>query len=89
MNNLYRKRPLVIEAWQWDESEQTLNEIGCGYMSYDGHQDTPDLVRNLRIATLEGTMNVNKGDWIIKGIKGEFYPIELDIFEKTYEKVDD
>lgn len=89
MGNLYRKRPLVIEATQWDESKKTLDKIGCGYMSYDGHQNNPDLVQGLRIMTLEGTMAVPKGDWIIKGIKGEFYPCELDIFEKTYEKVDD
>jgi hypothetical protein len=41
------------------------------------------------ILTLEGTMDANPGDWIIKGVKGEFYPCKPDIFEQTYEKVED
>jgi hypothetical protein len=40
------------------------------------------------IKTLEGTMIADYGDWIIKGVKGEFYPCKPDIFEQTYEKVD-
>ena len=43
----------------------------------------------LKIFTLEGTMNANIGDWIIKGVKGEFYPCKPDIFEETYEKVEE
>ena len=39
------------------------------------------------ISTLEGDMEVSPGDWIIKGVVGEFYPCKPDIFEKTYEKV--
>lgn len=40
------------------------------------------------IDTLEGTMKADKGDWIIKGVKGELYPCKPDVFEMTYEKVD-
>lgn len=43
----------------------------------------------LTIETLEGTMNANIGDWIIKGVKGEFYPCTDEIFQLTYEKVDE
>ena len=39
------------------------------------------------IETLEGTMKANKGDWIIKGVKGELYPCKPDVFEMTYKKV--
>lgn len=41
----------------------------------------------IEIKTLEGVMRANKGDWIIKGIKGELYPCKYDVFEMTYEKV--
>jgi len=40
------------------------------------------------IKTLEGTMRVDEGDWIIKGLRGEFYPCKPDIFEKSYERVE-
>ena len=43
----------------------------------------------LEIETLEGVMKANKGDWIIKGVKGELYPCKPDVFEMTYEKVID
>ena len=81
----YRKKPVVIEAWLWDESKATFAEIGCNVMSSEGHSSHPDLLRNLRIETLEGTMRVNKGDYIIKGVQGEFYPCKPDIFAQTYE----
>lgn len=42
----------------------------------------------IEIETLEGTMKADKGDWIIRGVKGEFYPCKPDVFEMTYEKVD-
>lgn len=42
----------------------------------------------LEIETLEGTMKANKGDWIIKGVKGELYPCKPDVFDMTYRKVD-
>jgi len=83
----YRKKPVIIEAWLWDESKETFSKIGCKSMSSEGHSSHPDRLRNLRIETLEGTMTVNKGDYIIKGIKGEFYPCRPDIFKATYEEV--
>ncbi|MDH6367536.1 MULTISPECIES: hypothetical protein [unclassified Breznakia] len=44
---------------------------------------------NVRIQTLEGDMNVSKGDYVIKGVQGEFYPCKPDIFEATYDKVEE
>jgi hypothetical protein len=83
----YRKRPVVIEAWLWDESKATFEEAGCQSMSWEGHSSYPDSMKRLRITTLEGTMAVDKGDYIIKGIKGEFYPCKPCIFKLTYERV--
>jgi len=83
----YRKKPVVIEAWIWDETESTFLKVGCERMSCNVL--LPNYVGNLRIKTLEGTMKVNVGDYIIKGVKGEFYPCKPDIFEMTYEKVED
>ena len=83
----YRKKPVVIEAWEWDESLKTLSTIGCDYWSYAGHESDPDLVYDLRISSLDGAMNVSKGDFIIKRAEGEFYPCKPDIFKQTYELV--
>lgn len=84
----YRKKPVVIQAWKWDETKEMLDEIGCRLMACNGHVDRPNEVTSLRINTLEGSMSVNKGDYIIKGVKGEFYPCRPDIFKMTYEEVE-
>lgn len=85
----YRKKPVVIEAWQWDESKETLSMLcsrGMKWSGHRGHRDKPDLCSDLRIATPEGIMNVSPGDWIICGVKGELYPCKPDIFAATYEE---
>lgn len=74
----YRKKPVIIEAEQWEpgkkiEGVRELTEgvfVGCGV-----------------IVTLEGEMMASPGDWIITGVKGEKYPCKPDIFEATYELV--
>ena len=80
----FRKKPVVIEAVRWDGDANTANSfLGESYgvnWRYDGEK--------LIIPTLEGEMIANLGDWIIKGVKGEFYPCKPDIFEATYEKVE-
>jgi hypothetical protein len=80
----YRKKPVVIEAEQYDSfiSSKTpfLAKAMCD-KAHDGIMGEP------HIHTLEGTHNVSHGDWIIKGVKGEFYPIKNDIFLETYEPV--
>ena len=83
----YRKKPVVIEAMQFTEEskDQCFNFVTCNrYASWDA-SGRPKLT----IQTLEGEMEARLGDWIIKGIKGEFYPCEPDIFELTYEEVPD
>ena len=85
----FRKKPVEIEAWLWDEAKDTfavLKDAGMKCGRYDSHV-TDNYVRNIGIETLEGTMRAEKGDWIIKGIKGEFYPCKPDIFAATYDAV--
>ena len=81
----YRKRPVVIDAWRWDESRATLDATGCHCSSHWSHRDRPDLCRDLCIRTLQGTLRVEPGDWIIRGVQGEYYPCKPDIFAATYE----
>jgi len=78
---LYRKKPVVIEAVQFTGTKENLAEIFkfCPAIGW--------LAGDLLIKTLEGTRKANCGDWIIKGVKGEFYPCKPDIFEQTYEPV--
>lgn len=80
----YRKKPVVIEAVQWTGNMTRVIELV-------GH-DLPTFgplgqSGSLRITTLEGDMECKLGDWIIKGVNGEFYPCKPDIFAKTYEPV--
>lgn len=82
---LYRKKPVVIEAMQFDGTPKAFEVVGmfCGQAAIYVEVDH---VQSVAIKTLEGTSyNVTKGDWIIKGIKGEFYPCKPDIFQATYE----
>jgi len=77
----FRKKPLVIEAVQF-----IGNDAECLAFCPIA-KDPVDNKDNLIIPTLEGEMRVSFGDWIIKGVNGEFYPCKPDIFEKTYDKV--
>jgi len=84
----FRKKPVVIEAIQFfDQPEEIINIqefMGNIDLTID-YKDIDD--PKLKIETLEGTMNASLGDWIIKGVNGEFYPCKPDIFEKTYEQI--
>lgn len=81
----YRKKPVVIEAIRWtgdnfDELMSLVTELEEPFReSIDG---------KLKVFTMEGVMIANPSDWIIKGIKGEFYPCKPDIFKDTYEEVE-
>ena len=91
-NRLWQKKPVVIEAMQFDGSDNGADEVHewmgqtshlqCGaVMLEDGQWE-------VIITTLEGEMHASPGDWIIKGVQGEFYPCKPDIFEATYQKPD-
>lgn len=79
-----RKKPVVVEAVQWNgcNFDEVYHFTHC-CLSYV----KPIKKLELSIQTLEGEMIASKGDWIIKGVNGEFYPCKPDIFEKTYEIV--
>lgn len=79
----YRKKPVVIEAVQW--TGLNANEV----MDFLGWRNaSEDKASGLRIHTLEGTMQADVNDWIIKGVQGEFYPCKPEIFAATYEPAD-
>ena len=90
----YRKKPVVIEAVKFngemtpelksflDNAKYTMDFMPVGLT-------TTKSFPILKINTLEGVMNAIPGDFIIKGIKGEFYPCNPGIFKQTYEKVED
>jgi len=82
----YRKRPIIVEARQlttknWGELQDWINANGgCAHL---GSGDISVLIR-----TLEGLLRADLGDWIIRGVKGEFYPCKPDVFAATYELVE-
>lgn len=78
----YRKKPVVIEAIQYLGNR---NRFEVAEFFKGETFDIEFLDNSVRINTLEGTMTADPLDWIIKGVKGEFYPCKPDIFEATYE----
>ena len=90
----YRKKPVVVEAIQWTGSnlEEIRNFVGSDLIEecvelFDIKRTLKEMLVDIAIDTLEGTMRVDYGDYIIKGVQGEFYPCKPDIFEQTYEEV--
>lgn len=81
--NLYRKKPVVITAVQWTGS---MSDVIAAFGRQFPTSGSP-LSGSLRISTLEGDMICQPGDWIIRGVKGEYYPCKPDIFAATYEPV--
>lgn len=93
----FRKKPVEIEAVQWDGTPTGATPIidwvlalgGTARYTCDPEDGCPGTAGThyLAIDTLEGTMMSNAADWIIRGVAGEFYPCKPDIFEATYEEV--
>ncbi len=82
----FRKIPVVIEAEQFHAySSKPMSSEFHQSLCSKGHDG---IMGNIHIDTLEGFMEIMDNDWIIKGVKGEFYPCKPDIFEATYEKYD-
>jgi hypothetical protein len=77
----YREKPVEIEAIQL--TEENIDKI----IKFCGDKIKWHPLTGIVIETLEGNMTADKGDYIIKGVKGEFYPCKPDIFKLTYEKV--
>jgi len=87
----YRKKPVIIEAMILTRSNAHEVARWCGgrvdgrICEQDEYQDYQDL-RYLSIPTLEGVMRAEFGEYVIRGVNGEFYPCKPDIFAKTYER---
>jgi len=85
----FRKKPVIIEAKRFETNNEpgstNMNDI-VSWVNMSGgkawHNNT-----DIFIETLEGTHRADVGDWIIKGVKGEFYPCKPDIFDMTYEPI--
>lgn len=98
----YRKKPVVIDAQHWDGTAKGATTIidwvldGGGTATYreaqerivagNGELAQREAPARIRIRTLEGDIFASPGDWVIKGVQGEFYPCKPDIFEATYER---
>lgn len=82
----YRKKPVVIEAMQFtnEMKDRVFHFVTCNKAPSFDDDGNP----TMKIQTLEGVMIASLGDWIIKGVQGEFYPCKPDIFAATYEPVD-
>lgn len=86
----FRKKPIIVEAEQYSR----LRHIQEGYLpqgvdrAYFTDEDGVRREKTPICSTLEGPLNVSDGDWIIKGVAGEFYPCKPDIFYATYELVE-
>ena len=81
----YRKKPILVEAFQ----EGKECPLWLTKAEMDGKIYYNEASGKLTIMTPEGHMQVSKGDWIIKGVMGEIYPCNPDVFEKTYVKVEE
>jgi hypothetical protein len=93
----FRKKPVVIEAWQWTAPNGAYDLIewaADGSVDYDPHTSGPsdpqtgDDWGRLFVETLEGEHVATPRDWLIKGVKGEFYFCKPDVFAETYEPVE-
>lgn len=80
--------PVVIEAIQYDGTENSVVEILQMKETNSSAKSIRVDAGDLLIHTLEGVMRADKGDWVIKGVNGELYPCKPDIFDKTYEPVE-
>jgi len=85
----FRKKPVVVEAEQWfpEKSMDGVFVVQKVYHDDDGNLMDSEIVGIIH--TLEGPRFVSPGDWIITGVKGEKYPCKPDIFEQTYEPVEE
>lgn len=81
----FKKKPVIIEAVQFTNANK---HVAFNFIQGSRHADY-DVEGNpiLKIQTLEGIMTASLGDWIIKGVNGEYYPCKPDIFSKTYDEL--
>ena len=80
----FRKKPVVVEAMLFDGDNWLNISDWC-----KGEVAIQKAKRCIVVHTIDGSMRADPGDWIIKGIKGEFYPCKNDVFEQSYEPVEE
>jgi hypothetical protein len=82
----FRKKPVVVDSMQFtmESKNQCYNFVRGNCFAHFVNGEPA-----LTIETLEGNMTAREGDWVIKGVNGEFYPCKQDIFEKTYEPIEE
>lgn len=83
----FRKKPILIEARQFDGTEGSFLDIAAWVKDGGGVMEVWQKVNGsiVSINTLEGQMVVDKDDWVIRGVAGEFYPCKPGIFAQTYD----
>lgn len=90
----FRKKPVVIDAWRYVPTGDGAGKFFAEMPDWLEAAYDNDIISNVgtnaadtvaKIKTLEGVMTADRGDWIIRGVKGEIYPCKPDIFEATYE----
>lgn len=85
----YRKKPVEVKAFRWDGGNWSGLTAWLDWLGYD-EMHGPAMRQaddSAFIHTMEGEMEAEPGDWIIRGVEGEFYPCKPDIFDQTYERV--
>ena len=82
----YRKKPVVIDAIQWtgENVRECIEFLGKSFGGFPEQYEDRD---DISVLTLEGSHIASRGDYLIRGVKGEHYPCKPDIFELTYEAV--
>ncbi len=83
----YRKKPVVVEAFQWTAGQVEFPD----WAGQAGREGRLWVIAGpmMRVVTLNGPVTAHPGDFIVKGVQGELYPCSLEIFEATYEKVEE
>ena len=93
MTKTYRKKPVTVEAMHFAKGHapglgyEIANWCGGRFNTDAKPSDPTDVRYTISIPTLEGVMTASEGDYVIRGVHGEFYPCKPDIFEQTYEEV--
>lgn len=83
----YRKKPVIIDAIQWKDADHQTVKTWCESFG-DRFEDHFLMSDGFKVKTLEGSSyNISPGDYIIRGVRGEYYPCKPDIFEETYEAI--
>ena len=77
-------KPQELKAWLWTESKALFKEIGCVAMSSEGHMGEPDLMKELKIETVQGGEKVRNGNYIIQNPWGKYFVVDKFYFETNY-----